>query len=158
MKALVLHGRIQDELEELGHVVKRIMAAWNGAKRNQKNASFYLDSVALNLHSFYSGLERILLLVAVNIDETEPAGGGWHRELLRQMTSEIAGLRPAVITRSMREELDEYLSFRHVIRNIYAFKLDVQKLDRLVGRLPDLFDRFKSEMDIFGSFLEHISS
>ncbi len=156
MKTLVLRGRIKDELEELEQVVSRVIQAWVAAEKEQDNSLFFLDSVALNLHSFYSGIEKILMLIVFNIDETEPAGERWHRELLRQMSTEVPGLRPAVITRFMKEKLYEYLSFRHVIRNIYAFNLDAEKLDRLVSDLPEVFNKFKTEMSVFNKYLEEL--
>ena len=55
----------------------------------------YLDSVALNLHSFYSGLER-LFEIARHIDCSVPEGETWHRDLLDQMACEVADIRPAI--------------------------------------------------------------
>jgi len=52
-----LANRIRQELDELERVVNRIREGWDRARRS--NDDFYLDAVALNLHGFYSGLERI---------------------------------------------------------------------------------------------------
>jgi hypothetical protein len=38
-------------------VVARVESAWKAAAAD--NDEFYFDSVALNIHSFYSGLERV---------------------------------------------------------------------------------------------------
>ncbi len=35
----------------------------------------------------------------------------------------IKDTRPAVISEELAADLDEYLSFRHVFRNIYGFEL-----------------------------------
>jgi hypothetical protein len=43
-----------------------------------------LDGVALNLHSFYSGTERIFELIAANVDDILPKGENWHQALLKQ--------------------------------------------------------------------------
>ena len=45
--------RIHQELEEIQRVLARITDGWERARRS--NDDFYLDSVALNLHGFYSG-------------------------------------------------------------------------------------------------------
>lgn len=42
-------------------------------------------SVALNLHDFYNGLERIFERIAENIDEIKPEGLNWHQEILKQI-------------------------------------------------------------------------
>ena len=54
-----------------------------------------------------------------------PQGFNWHQVLLEQMTNEIPDIRPAVISEVTYEALDEYRGFRHVVRNIYAFQLDL---------------------------------
>ncbi len=56
-----------------------------------------LDGVALNLHGFYAGVERIFEEIAREIDGSLPAGPEWHRDLLLQMSAEVAGTRPPVI-------------------------------------------------------------
>jgi hypothetical protein len=44
----------------------------------QSGDEFYLDSVALNLHSFYTALERVFELIATTIDQEKPQGENWH--------------------------------------------------------------------------------
>lgn len=53
-----LTERIRQEMVELDQVVTRLSEAWQRARRSGDD--FYLDSVALNLHGFYSGIEWIL--------------------------------------------------------------------------------------------------
>ena len=74
----------------------------------------YLDSVALNLHSFYSGLERLFELIARHIDCSVPEGETVHRDLLDQMACEVADIRPAVIGQNNAESLDELRRFSHL--------------------------------------------
>lgn len=71
-----LASRIRQELFELEHVLERISEGWKRARSS--NDDFYLDSVALNLHGFYSGLERIFVLIAETIDGFVPQGENWH--------------------------------------------------------------------------------
>jgi hypothetical protein len=78
----------------------------------------YLDSVALNLHGFYTGIERLFELIARHIDESVPSDKNWHRSLLKQMTENYKNYRPAVISQSIFFELDEFRRFRHVVRNV----------------------------------------
>ena len=53
-----LAERIRGEVPDLEHVIQRALASWAQAGR-KPDESAYLDSVALNLHGFYSGLERL---------------------------------------------------------------------------------------------------
>ena len=60
-----LAERILAELSELTPLPDRVLRAWQTVVN--KNDEFYLDSVALNLHGFYSGLERIFERIASSV-------------------------------------------------------------------------------------------
>lgn len=129
-KLLQLAARIRDELLDLERVVGRVTEGWRRAQRSADD--YYLDGVALNLHGFYAGLERIFELVATTVDRTKPEGENWHQALLLQMATEKPAVRPAVISESACRQLDEYRGFRHVVRNVYTFKFDPTKVGKLV--------------------------
>ncbi|MBI5407066.1 MAG: hypothetical protein HZA18_05160 [Nitrospirae bacterium] len=48
---------------------------------------------------------------------------------------------------------DEYLSFRHVFRNIYGFELKGERIDYLAKKFDKVVDRFIEEASKFLSFL-----
>jgi hypothetical protein len=54
-----LVDRIRGEVPDLDRVVQRALRAWTQTQMTSEE-QLYLDSVALNLHGFYSGLERLL--------------------------------------------------------------------------------------------------
>lgn len=89
-------GRIRLELAELARVAERACRIW--AEVRPSPDDFLVDAVALNLHSFYAGLEHIFELVADRVDHALPSGPSWHQELLRQMAAELPGVRPAAVT------------------------------------------------------------
>jgi len=149
---LALAGRVRDELSEIQEAVKRGRAAWE--RYQLTGDDFYLDSVAFNLHSFYTGLERIFELVAATVEQSKPEGQNWHQELLRQMAAEIDLIRPAVISRETRDRLDEYRGFRHVVRNIYAFSLSPARMRPLLDNLGEVWERTKEELEKFLFFIE----
>ncbi len=147
-----LATRIRDELLESDRVSRRVAEGWCRARINADD--YYLDGVALNLHGCYGGLERIFELIATVIDGAKPKGENWHQALLRQMTEEVPGLRPAVISQATYDRLDEYRGFRHVVRNVYTYNFEPAKLQRLVVDLPATLDRARAELLAFASFLE----
>jgi hypothetical protein len=153
----LLATRIRDGLEALERSLHRIERAWQGAQRRQADQDMYLDSAALNLHGFYSGLEQIFQHIAEELDGGLPKGEAWHRELLRQMTMGIGGVRPAIISAETAHRLDEYRRFRHVVRNVYAEYLEPERVGKLVGELAGLWERIKSELVQFAEFLEGVS-
>ena len=67
-----LAERIRGEVTDLEFIHHRIGIAWQSLQRLSKDRDYLFDSVALNLHSFYSGLERIFELIAGNIDRDIP--------------------------------------------------------------------------------------
>ena len=64
------------------------------------------------LHSFYTEIEKILKLIAREWDGQMPSSEAWHRELLNQM-SVVTAARPAVLSSTLIQVLDEFLAFRH---------------------------------------------
>ena len=108
-----------------------------------------MDGVALNLHSFYSGTERIFELIAGNVDDMLPKGENWHQALLKQMAEEITEVRPAVISDSVRLDLDEYRGCRHIVRNVYTYKFDSARIEKLTEKAGRLFTRLRAELLAF---------
>ena len=153
-RGAVLAGRILAELQELSTLVQRAEQGW--VKASESRDDFFLDGVALNLHGFYSGLERIFERVASVVDETVPGGANWHQELLSQMAIEIPGVRPAVISTDLKDELEAYRGFRHIVRNVYAYHLRPEKMAPLVEKLPTVFTSVEREVAAFAGFLQSI--
>jgi hypothetical protein len=72
-----LADRIRTDLAELEQVLRRVDEVWHRAKHSIDD--YYIDSVALNLHGFYNGLERIFERVAAIVDGSKPKGENWRR-------------------------------------------------------------------------------
>lgn len=153
----LLAARIRQELTAIEQVVARAERALNLALKNSDEQDLYLDAVALNLHDFYSGLERLFTLIGAEIDGVKPEGSAWHRDLLSQLTLELKNIRPAVLSAQTAKALDEYLRFRHVVRNIYTFELDPHRVERLVKNLRLTFTQAQTELLAFADFLEKLA-
>ena len=65
------------------------------------------------LHDFSSGVERIFVRIAGELNGGVPQAERWHQELLGDMVLEIPKVRPAVIDADLATALGEYLRFRH---------------------------------------------
>ncbi len=59
-----LIDRIRGEVVDLDQVVQRASEVWLLARQKSDEQAIYLDSVALNLHSLYSGIERLFEMIA----------------------------------------------------------------------------------------------
>ena len=154
---LLLAQRIRDEIVELERSVNRVGRAWKAAKEAEADQDMFIDSAALNLHSFYAGLERLMEFTAYQLEGSPPKGPSWHKELLRQMSTDVPGVRPPMITATTVEALDEFRRFRHVVRNIYAEHLEPDRIDKLVGQLAAVWGQLKVELEAFATFLEGVS-
>jgi hypothetical protein len=67
-------------------------------------------------------------------------------------------VRPAVIGKQSFDVLDEFRRFRHLVRNVYAAKLDLKKMSGLLDELPDLWLKVRDELKAFGNFLKVLAS
>jgi hypothetical protein len=148
--------RIRGEAPELERVARRALAAWTHVERMPQEDA-YLDSVALNLHSFYSGLERLFELIARHIDGVTPAGEAWHRDLLQQMAQDLPRVRPALVDPDDAAALDEFRRFRHLVRNVYTMNLTPERVAALTSKLPELWPKLCRELLAFADFLEELS-
>jgi uncharacterized protein YutE (UPF0331/DUF86 family) len=150
-----LASRICSEVDYLKSVTMKIEEGW---KRFEQTADeFYIDSVALNLHGFYSGLERIFELIASVVDGNKPESKNWHKELLNLMASEVPTIRPAVISEAIYSRLNDYRGFRHIVRNVYTFKFDPEKVKKLSTEITELFSKVSAELLAFADFLDKSS-
>ena len=80
------------------------------------------SAAALLLHSFYNGIENILLLITKYMGTKIPSGTKWHSELLDNAFIETDN-RPIILRNEIKETLQDYLSFRHFVRHNYGFRI-----------------------------------
>lgn len=151
-----LSQRIRDELVDINSEVARAQKSWESSLEAD-DPDAYIDSVALNLHGFYSGVERLFELIATQVDDSTPEGDAWHRQLIDQMAREIPETRPAVIDEFVAAALDEFRKFRHLIRNVYTIHLDSERMRVLVEALPSLWEQLQKDLLAFADFLIELS-
>lgn len=144
---------IENELEPLRRLENDIQRTQIAIQQDTAYADLFYKSLALDLHNFYTGCERIFQLIASELNGATPTGQDWHRRLLSRMHTAYKE-RPAVITAETAQHLEEYLAFRHVVRNIYGFELDPQRVERLVAGYPSVWHQFESQMKDFVDWLQ----
>lgn len=149
-----LIGQIRQDLTELAGLIQQTGRLLQ--KVLDTGDEDYLGTIALNLHSFYTGTERIFRDIAQGIDGGLPEGADWHRRLLRQMSAEIPNTRPPVITIETRTALDEYCAFRHVVRNIYTFNLRLDRVQQLAEKLPNCYQLLRQDCENFCNMIAEL--
>jgi hypothetical protein len=143
-KLKVFRLSIQDEITKL-----KLLDKEKDGLLKRKPSNYVLRAGGSILHDFYTGIEKIFENIAKEIDQRVPMGEEWHSELLHQMTLDIPGLRPPVITTHTERKLREYLGFRHLFRKRYGFELDWEKMKRLLIRIPQVLSPLEKEIEIF---------
>ena len=106
-------------------------------------------SIGSILHDFYNGAERIFKKIAMDINGGYEDSEKWHKALLFKMTIPVKGLRPAVLSEELAAEMDEYLAFRHLFRNIYGFELKGERIGYLAKKFDSVAKRFIKEITFF---------
>ena len=152
-----LISEIRDELTLLETLVSDINETSKEIPKSSKKKRIYEESLALKLHNFYTGCERIFQKIADDINGGVPVSMDWHKRLLKSMSLEIDKIRPPVVSKDTAKALEEYLAFRHVVRNIYGFEIDSERLKRLMEKLPDAYKKFKKEVENFIAFLRKMA-
>lgn len=153
-KIRLLKAEIKAELQNLQRLPDELTSAL--AYFDEQHSYLRMRAIGSILHDFYCGIEKILERIANTVDGDLPMGQGWHDQLLSQMTLEIEGTRPKVISNELQDQLKEYLRFRHLFRNIYGFVLKWEKMQPLVNEMPNVLNRFTRELSSFFEFLDEM--
>lgn len=145
----ILSRRVGSEVVELQKIGGLALRRWRKSLQDED----CLGSVAFDLQSFYQGIERVFSIVAAGIDGIMPTGERWHKDLPSQMTREVPGSRPAVISQRTGESLERFRRFRHLARNMYPFQPDRESIRSLAEGLPETCDQVSSGIAAFAEFL-----
>lgn len=72
-------------------------------------------AVAGYRHSFYTGCESILAMIARVVGDL-PRGESWHQALLVSAAAPVTGVRPPILSAATATRLLDFLRFRHFFR------------------------------------------
>ena len=138
-----LAAEIEHELERLVELQDELANAPHGDDR------FTLRARGSVLHDFYSGVERVFVRIAEELNGGVPQGEQWRRQIVTDISLEIPGVRPAAIDAALAEELGGYLRFRHVFRNVYGSLLQADRMRPLEEGLPHVLTAFLTQIRAF---------
>jgi hypothetical protein len=74
------------------------------------------------------------------------------------MSRDLVGIRPAVISQTSAEGIDEFRRFRHLVRNAYAIDLVPEKMAGLMAALPAVWPGLRAELMAFADFLDALGT
>ena len=152
-KILILRDEIEEELANIDNLKDNLQEIQN--KNLDKDIKTRLSASILD--DFYLATEKIFKKIAQEIDEELPGGGDWHKKLLRLMTIKLPETRPKVINKKLFHQLEEYLRFRHLTRNIYGFQLDLERFEHLINNLDNISRVLNIQLTKFLDSMEEIA-
>jgi hypothetical protein len=126
------------ELQRDGEVAAAACAL--AEQRLKEGTPAALEGCAHHLARFFNVIEQMALGVAKSFENNIDDEKGWHAELIRRMTLDIPGVRPALWRESVVQPLRELRAFRHVFTHAYDLVLDPDKL-RLLLKYADGINR-----------------
>ena len=94
-----------------------------------------LESIAKALREFYICIENALGFIGHNLDGQIPTEGNVHQLLLDRMAAPLDKVRPAVIDKVLKEDLQPYLQFRVDLEKDPGISRDRDRIAPLVENL-----------------------
>ncbi len=148
---------LRDEVEEeLGNILQ-LQGNLQDMQDRMLDPEIEKRVFASVLFDYYMAMERIFKMISKEIDGKLPSGEGWHKKLLRQMSVELPETRPAVIDKRLYCSLEEYLKFRHLVRNIYGFQLKYERFAHLIDQMDATTTAVEYQVSNFFNTMEHIA-
>lgn len=141
------NSEIKNELSQLHALLDTYHALLDRVKTREPT-DVELLALAGILHSFYSGFENIFKRLAQDVDGGFRKTDSWHADLLESMAVRTAK-RPAVVSQTLKERLQFYLSFRHFFRSAYSYDLNWSKMQDLVFGSEALLLQVEKELHEF---------
>jgi hypothetical protein len=102
-------------------------------------------ALGLFLHSFYNGIENIMKFVIKENYGKLPSSNKWHKELLDLCFIEKKEQK-GLFSEELKIVLDDYLSFRHFIRNTYSYKIRWERMEHLILDINKNWTGIKAEV------------
>ena len=140
--------------EKIEHEISRIDKLLNDAKPlldlcKLKEPDFVeITATAQILHSFYNGVESIVILFLKNIHEKVPNDSRWHKTLF-EITFGQNSKNIKILRNDIKEQMEKYMYFRHFIRHSYSSELVWSEMEVLVKNLDEMWKIIKTDFELF---------
>ena len=120
---------LQTLKDELMADAAEVAVALSAAReRLQVPAPAGLEAAAFQLVRLYNIVEQMALRVAKAFENHIDDDSGWHSELMRRVSIEIAGVRPALWPVELAAPLRQLRGFRQVVNHAYDLTIDRDRL------------------------------
>ncbi|MCL2791805.1 MAG: hypothetical protein FWD87_01830 [Spirochaetaceae bacterium] len=139
---------------KIEHEISRIDKSLHSVKpllvlcKTKKPDIIEMTAAAQVLHSFYNGVESVIVLFFKYLDDKIPNDFKWHKTLF-EMAFGINSKNVKIIRNDIKKKLEKYLLFRHFIRHSYSSELDWNEMGPLIKEIEDIWEIIKTDFEIF---------
>jgi hypothetical protein len=123
-----LAAELARELQSLEELVASV-----ASMGTQPSTPMHALALAFQLERYYTGAEALLSRALRTIDGDVPSGGSSHQEILLAASVAVEGLRPAIVSNEVFNQLRDLLAFRHYARHAY----DKEPRSERVGEIAE---------------------
>ena len=148
---------LDSELQALHHLAADIATVQREMQQNRAHPWRSYETMALKLHNFYAGCERIFSAVVAELNGGLPQEVDWPRRLLDKMGT-ARDYRPALLATETAHELHDFLTFCHTMRNIHGFQLNIARVDYLVACYPAAWQHVQADVTQFMAWLTTLAT
>ncbi|MBI4680595.1 MAG: hypothetical protein HY753_05155 [Nitrospirae bacterium] len=134
----------QSLIDETLSKLNKIKSVSNGDFREEMQK----PAIGTYLMNFYNGIENIIKRISKEYYVSMPKGESWHQELLVLSCNPPEGKIP-ILNGEILERLHKYRGFRHIFVSGYGFKLDWERMKKLVDDVTPLWEDIKKSIDEF---------
>jgi hypothetical protein len=144
----IVKVKIRHEISRIDKALSDVSLLLNLCKIKEQPDIIEMTATAQVLHSFYNGVESIIVLLFKNMNEKLPNDLRWHKTLL-EMTFGNNSKNIKILNESIKNDLEDYLSFRHFIRYSYSSELDWDIMGPLVKGIENIWQIIRKDFEIF---------
>jgi len=140
--------KIEHELYRIDKQLSDVSPLLDLCKIKEKPDIIEMTASAQVLHSFYNGVESIIILFFKYINEKLPNDIKWHKTLF-EMAFGSNSKNINILQEEKKEKLEKYLYFRHFIRHSYSSELDWELMGPLVKEIENIWQNIRNDFEIF---------
>ena len=140
--------KIEHEISRIDKSLSDVSPLLNLCKIEEQPDIIEITAAAQILHSFYNGVESIIVLFFKYMNEKLPNDYRWHKTLF-EMAFGSNSKNTKILNDNIKKKLEDYLSFRHFIRHSYSSELDWKIMGPLVKEIEDIWQNIKTNFRIF---------
>jgi len=140
--------KIRHEISRIDKLLDEVNPLLNLCKIKEEPDIIEKTASAQILHSFYNGVESIVVLLFKYMNEKLPNDLRWHKTLL-EMAFGANSKNVKIFNDEIKIRLNDYMSFRHFIRHSYSSELDWMIMGQLVKKIENIWQIIKTNFEVF---------